>query len=367
MVFLSHSWSDKPVARRLVESLAMEQVPCWLDEQQIDYGQKLRSAIMDAISKSDVFLYLVSKAANDSDWVQDELSFALSLEFESRLRIVPVRLKGNKDPMPNVLSGRLFASLDTLQHGGFRLLAHNLAEIEGHERIADNSRISATVRLEEHRIVHTLEEARGFGPECERHVLLIDGRYESLSDLYWEMSDVRFPPIDKRARESDEIVNTLARAHSQCRKIIKESKAVCRRFLATDSTNDICTYLDAGHERILHEMLHFLQWNTTYLRHLRGDIAFDESSVNNRYLREPFDGPKCDIISEKKNLGSVKIPEYARSGTSSLIGLPDSPFGSILPWDVGKAVGHVLGRRFMAGSIRSTEMPHPKTITYGLS
>ena len=362
MVFLSHSWFDKPVARRVVESLAMEQVPCWLDEQQIDYGQNLRSVIMDAISKSDVYLYLVSKAANGSDWVQDELKFALGLEFESQLRIVPVRLKDNKDPMPNLLSGRVFASLDT-SHGGFPQLAHNLAEIEGHERIADDSRISATVRLEEHRIVHTLEQARGFGAECERHVLLIDGRYESLSDLYWEMSGVRFPPIDKQARESDEIADTVARAHSQCRKIIKESKAVCRRFFATDRANDNCTYLDAGHERILYEMLHLLQWNTTYLRHLRGDEAFDESSIKNRYLREPFDGPTCDIISGSKKLGSVKVPEYARSDTSRLFGLPDSPFASIFPWDVGTAVGHVLARRFMADSIRSTEMPDPKTIT----
>ena len=366
MVFLSHSWLDKRVARRVVESLAMERIPCWLDEQQINYGQKLRSALSEAISQSNVYLYLVSRAANDSEWVQDELQFALELEFESALRIVPVRLADNEDPLPNLLSGRVFASLD-VSHGGVPRLAHDLTEIEGHERIEGNSRISATVRLEESRIVHTLAQARRFAPDCERHVMLIDGRYESLSDLYWEVSEVEFPLIDSQDRKSAEIAAIVDGVHFQCRKIIKESKVVCRRFFATDNAHEDRPYMDAGYERILYEMLHLLKWNTTYLRHLRGDQAFDESSTKHKYLQEPFDGPTCDIICSGNKLGSVNAPEYARSDTSRLFGLPYSPFASILPGDVGKAVGHVLARRFMANSIGSTEMPDPKTMTYGPS
>ena len=70
MIFLSHSWKNKPAARKLVEALAEQKVPCWLDEQQLDEGVELRASLRDAISQSDVYLYLISCSANQSEWVQ---------------------------------------------------------------------------------------------------------------------------------------------------------------------------------------------------------------------------------------------------------------------------------------------------------
>ena len=97
MIFLSHSWQNKTAARKVVEALATERIPCWLDEQQLHEGAELRASLRSAIAQSDVYLYLVSKAANESKWVQDELQFALGLEHEGKLKIIPVRLADNQD------------------------------------------------------------------------------------------------------------------------------------------------------------------------------------------------------------------------------------------------------------------------------
>jgi len=66
MIFLSHSWTNKSAARKIVEALATEGLPCWLDEQQLEDGAELRASLRLAISQSDVYLYLVSNAANES-------------------------------------------------------------------------------------------------------------------------------------------------------------------------------------------------------------------------------------------------------------------------------------------------------------
>ena len=349
-----------------MEALARERMPCWLDEQQLDYGQEMRRSLRNAISGSDIYLYFVSNAANASNWVQDELDHALNLEIESRLRIVPVRLADSTDPLPDPLSGRVYASLDQ-SHGGAACLAQSLTGVRGCDRMPEDSRVSATVRLEEHGIAHTLVQARDFSANSEKHVLLLDNGYESLDKLYWKVSEVRFPPVDRTARESREIAEIVDGIHHQCRNIIRESRSTCRRFLETDSQRDDCHYLDAGHERILYEMLHRLKLNMIYLRHLRGDEAFDEALMHARNLPEPFDGRACDIVSEGQKLGSVNVPRYASKDLSTLFGHTDDPFKYIFPSDVGNAVGHVLARRFMAGNLRSTEVPDPETLTSGLS
>ena len=349
-----------------MEALARERMPCWLDEQQLDYGQEMRASLRSAISDSDIYLYLVSKAANTSPWVREELQYALSLEFESRLRIVPVCLADSEDPMPDLLSGRVYASLDP-SHGGAARLAQSLTGVKGYDRMPEGNRLSATVRLEEHGIVHTLVRARDFSADCDKHVLLLDSEYESLDNLYWKVSAMRFPPVDRRDRESTKIAEVVDGVHSQSRDIIKESRVICRRFIEADSRSDDCDYLNSGHERILHGMLHRLKWNVTYLRHLRGDEEFDEALMDTRDLAEPFDGPACDYVSEGQMLGSVNAPRYASSDLSTLFGHTDDPFKYVFPWDVGKAVGHMLARRFMAGNLRSIEVPSPETLTCGLS
>ena len=145
MIFLSHSWTNKPIARQLVEALAREHLPAWLDEQQLDAGAGLRAGLLDAIAKSDAYLYLVSKDANSSKWVHDELQFAIGLEFEKKLKAVPVRLVGDDTSLPPLLSGRVYHTLDVEKGGGAARLAHLLKDVASPE-VPSGCRVSATVR-----------------------------------------------------------------------------------------------------------------------------------------------------------------------------------------------------------------------------
>ena len=308
MIFLSHSWKNKPAAHKVVEALATERLPCWLDEQQLDYGAELRASLRSAISQSDIYLYLVSDAANNSRWMQDELECAVGLEFDKKLKIIPVRLADNKDKLPPLLSGRLCASLDPTSGGAARL-AHNLTAINGHDRVPENCRLSATVRLEKHRLVHTLVPARDFSTDGEIQVLVLDGQYEALDTLYWNVAEVEFPAVQVSTAELAVITKTVAEAHSRSRRIIKEVQSICRRFLATNSTDrNEYYYFDAGYERALRVLLHRLQWDTIYLRALRDGQGVGKDFADARHLPEPFNGHRCDFVSGDQKLGSVKVP-----------------------------------------------------------
>lgn len=400
MIFLSHSWKDKPAARKLVEAFAEQQVPCWLDEQQLDEGAELRASLRTAIARSDVYLYLISHSANESKWVQEELGFALGLEFEEKLRIVPVQLADNNDPLPSLLRGRFYETLEPTS-GGSAHLAHKLSEFEGHSRIPDNSRLSATVRLEEHRVMHTLAETRELvnGRDIDVDVLLLNSKYEAMDCLYWKVAEVQLPSSSITLQELKNIKSTVtntynplerviettpqsvelatkfvADTHSQSRRIIKELIVVCRRFLTAVGTTGNLHYFDAGHERIMRVLLNRLQWNSTYFRYIgdREELgeAF-ESFSKKRHLPEPFDGHICDFVSEGRKLGSTNVPQHGHPGLHNVEkifpwGLR-SPFNDLFGNEIGVAVGDILARRFMAQTLQTTELPSPKLLTYGLS
>ena len=370
MIFLSHSWQDKPAAHKVVEAFATERLPCWLDEQQLESGEELHDSLRSAIVQSDVFLYLVSDAANASECVQYELKCALAREAAGKLRVIPVRLAGNKDEMPPPLSDRVYASLDPTRGGAARL-AKSIAKINGCGRIPENCRFSATVRLEEHRLVHTLAQARDSSTKGEVRILLLDDHYEALESLYWNVAEVKFPFVQGAPQELTDITRLVADIHRQSRSIIQETQLISLRFLATKSEDEYQQYFDTGHDRALRVMLHRLQWNTTYLRSLRNGGKFDDDFVAARHLPEPFDGHQCDFVSGNQKLGSVKVPEYAypfHPHVKELVpwGLTN-PFADMVQSEVGTAVGEILARRFMAQSLQSTEMPSPASLKYGLS
>ena len=371
MIFLSHSWQNKPAAHKVVEALATERLPCWLDEQQLDYGVELRTSLRSAIAQSDIYLYLVSDAANNSEWVRDELQYALGLEFDKKLKIIPVRLADNDDELPALLSGRLYASLDSTIGGAARL-AHNLTKISGCDRLPGNCRLSATVRLDKYRLVHTLAQARDFSVDCEISVLFLNDQYEALDALYWNVADVEFPIIQGQTAElAVATTKFVAEIHSRSRRVIEEVQSVCRRFLATDGTNRNKHYFEAGYERALRVMLHCLQWDTTYLRAIYDGQGLGDNFAKAMHLPEPFDGHRCDFVSENQKLGSVKVPQHAypfHPHVKELVpwGLTD-PFADMVQSEVGTAVGEILALRCMNQSLPSTEMPSPASLKYGLS
>lgn len=75
-VFLSHSHSDKRVARRLVRRLTAHGVKVWIDERELRVGAALTSSIRSQIEAATMLLVIASQASAGSKWVGLELDFA---------------------------------------------------------------------------------------------------------------------------------------------------------------------------------------------------------------------------------------------------------------------------------------------------
>src|SRR4051794_10744412 len=105
MIFLTHAWANKPVARRMCETFVEARIPVWLDETELEPDQSLRTTFLEAIGNSAVYLYLASVPANEARWVKDELTHALSLESEGKLKILTVRVSEPDGILPPVLAG----------------------------------------------------------------------------------------------------------------------------------------------------------------------------------------------------------------------------------------------------------------------
>lgn len=272
--------------------------------------------------------------------------------------------------MPPLLSGRFWASLEPAS-GGVGRLVHSLSEISGCDRIPESCRLSATVRLEKHCLIHTLAEARDFPTGSEIHALLLNDQYETLDSLYWEVAEIRFPSVKESPHMLMNPAQIVSEIHRQSRRIIQEARLICRRFSTINSTNDYHQYFDAGHERALRVMLHRLQWNTTYLRSLRDGKKLDDDFVDTRHLPQPFDGHQCDFVSGNQKLGSVNVPKHAypfHPHVKELMpwGLT-SPFADMVQSEVGTAVGEIIALRCINQSLPSTEMPSPLSLKHGLS
>lgn len=89
-IFLSHSSQDKPFADALVRALRGAEADVWYDEHNLGAGV-LRREIMRELADRPVFVVVVSKAALQSDWVQDECEWAYNLtKREPNRLMVPV-------------------------------------------------------------------------------------------------------------------------------------------------------------------------------------------------------------------------------------------------------------------------------------
>jgi hypothetical protein len=76
--FLSHSWTDKALARRIARRLSHRGVPVWVDENEMQIGTVLSDRLTSEIRQSSHFLVLLTEAAGHSRWVAQETEVARS-------------------------------------------------------------------------------------------------------------------------------------------------------------------------------------------------------------------------------------------------------------------------------------------------
>ena len=91
--FISYSTQDQAFANRLHADLQNKGVRCWFAPHDLPIGAKTWDAIDQAIRVRDKVLLVLSQAAIDSDWVEDEVNKAYAEERERKtLVLFPIRI-----------------------------------------------------------------------------------------------------------------------------------------------------------------------------------------------------------------------------------------------------------------------------------
>ena len=94
-IFLSHSTSDKPLARMIAQGLVDLGFGIWFDEWELQPGENWAKAVGKALESADAMVVLVSPDSMQT-WQREEIQYALTTpRFEGHL--IPVIVKSTPD------------------------------------------------------------------------------------------------------------------------------------------------------------------------------------------------------------------------------------------------------------------------------
>ena len=113
VVFISHSWKDKHVARRLAGDLQVEGMDVWLDEHKILVGESIHTKVEEGLHECDYLVLLLSRNSLTSTWVSEEINAVRSKEkHERKVILLPVEIEElTDDKIPILLADRKRAKL----------------------------------------------------------------------------------------------------------------------------------------------------------------------------------------------------------------------------------------------------------------
>src|SRR5215217_5468810 len=95
-IFISYAHADASVVAELLYArLTGAGYAVWKDDHSLFLGRNFPSAIANAIGEHDYFLVLLSAAALQSDWVEDEINMATV----ARRPIIPIVLADLEIPL----------------------------------------------------------------------------------------------------------------------------------------------------------------------------------------------------------------------------------------------------------------------------
>ncbi len=121
-VFMSYAKKDRAVMEEIRRLLFRQGLTIWTDKTDIKSGTQFQAEINKGIERADTIIYFLSKAAVDSDYCQQELTYARSLNK----RIVPLQIEA-------VEAEFLPVELQGLQH----IKLPPLSEVEQFQRPTD--------------------------------------------------------------------------------------------------------------------------------------------------------------------------------------------------------------------------------------
>jgi hypothetical protein len=92
-VFISHAEEDANFANLLADDLRRNGMQVWIASDSILPGEDWPDAINRGLSGSSHTVIVLTPAAMDSLWVQKEMSVAIMLERQGRMKVIPLQLK----------------------------------------------------------------------------------------------------------------------------------------------------------------------------------------------------------------------------------------------------------------------------------
>lgn len=129
-VYISHAYSDKPLARKAAETFSNAGLDVWWDAQVLP-GDNWAEEHAKALETSQAMVILLSPASMQSQQVRSDLSFALGKQFYKD-RVVPVLVSSydllEYSDVPWVLKGMNAVKLDSFNRpeDAFRQVADRL-------------------------------------------------------------------------------------------------------------------------------------------------------------------------------------------------------------------------------------------------
>lgn len=126
-VFMSYHHEDNDVARRIAADLRIRGFEVWLDLESMPIGANFQEEILGAIDrtlKSGAMVVLVSWRSMESEWVLQELNYALDQEG----RVVPCLVGPQPPNMPSELQSIQWIDFTRAYEEGFQRLLHALED-----------------------------------------------------------------------------------------------------------------------------------------------------------------------------------------------------------------------------------------------
>ena len=100
-VFISHASKDKVVARHLAHRLTEAGLKVWIPEDEILPGDNWAKKVGEALEESDLMVVLITPHAFESEWLKEEIQYALTSEHYQG-RLIPVFLGDNTETPTDV-------------------------------------------------------------------------------------------------------------------------------------------------------------------------------------------------------------------------------------------------------------------------
>jgi len=100
-VFISHASKDKAVARHLAHRLTDAGLKVWIPEDEILPGDNWAKKVGEALEESDLMVVLITPHAFESEWLKEEIQYALTSEHYQG-RLIPVFLGDNTETPTDV-------------------------------------------------------------------------------------------------------------------------------------------------------------------------------------------------------------------------------------------------------------------------